>query len=73
MSTRAGASFGTNSPPIESTERSEPMGVTNIQGDKPKGVTDKDQRKDYLGGNAPEDLNPEATQTDTGSAQKTKL
>ncbi|EJF55752.1 hypothetical protein DICSQDRAFT_72998 [Dichomitus squalens LYAD-421 SS1] len=38
-------SFGTSSPPLEATKGGEePMGVSSISGDKPKGVPDKQQR-----------------------------
>lgn len=45
----AGKSFGTQSPPLEATAgQEEPMGVSNIRGDKPTGALDKEQRQGML-------------------------
>ncbi|KAH9941728.1 uncharacterized protein BXZ73DRAFT_98123 [Epithele typhae] len=42
-------SFGTQSPPLESTPGGEqPLGVSSIRGDKPQGVPDREQRKGYF-------------------------
>ncbi|KAI0342188.1 hypothetical protein BDW22DRAFT_1429666 [Trametopsis cervina] len=46
----AGKSFGTQSPPLDNSGQNEPMGVSNIEGDKPKAVPDSEQRKGYFPG-----------------------
>ncbi|KAI0792464.1 hypothetical protein C8Q75DRAFT_602412 [Abortiporus biennis] len=48
MSCSAGSSFGTNSPALEIVE--DPMGVCSIKGDRPRALSDAEQRKDYLHG-----------------------
>jgi len=50
MSTNAGKSFGTQSPPLEATGQQEPMGVSSISGDKPKAASDQHQREQYFQG-----------------------
>ncbi|PCH35375.1 hypothetical protein WOLCODRAFT_156067 [Wolfiporia cocos MD-104 SS10] len=50
MSTKAGQSFGTQSPPLEATGQEEPMGVSSISGDKPDAVPDIQQRQQYFQG-----------------------
>lgn len=45
MSTRAGASFGTNSPPLEATGEEQPMGLSSVEGGQPqKAKLDGEQR-----------------------------
>ncbi|KAI0760372.1 hypothetical protein C8Q74DRAFT_1295755 [Fomes fomentarius] len=44
----ANNTFGTASPPLEATGGQQPMGVSSIRGDKPQGVPDKQQRKEYF-------------------------
>ncbi|KAI0690891.1 hypothetical protein BC835DRAFT_1362542 [Cytidiella melzeri] len=39
---------GTQSPSLDSSGQNEPMGVSNIQGDKPKAVPDSKQREQYF-------------------------
>jgi len=72
-SSKAGASFGTNSPPVEATEHSDPMGVSNIEGERAKGLSDEEQRKAYLKKNKPEDLNPHVSADKTLAKEKTKI
>ncbi|RDX42434.1 hypothetical protein OH76DRAFT_1362764 [Lentinus brumalis] len=38
-------SFGTQSPPLGASSDDKPMGVSNIRGDKPAAVSDKQQRQ----------------------------
>ncbi|KZT03732.1 uncharacterized protein LAESUDRAFT_683256 [Laetiporus sulphureus 93-53] len=51
-STGAGASFGTQSPPLEATGQEKPMGVSSVSGEKPEAVPDAQQRQQYF----PEDV-----------------
>ena len=41
----AGKSFGTQSPPLEATGEEQPMGVSSVDGGKPKAVPDSQQRQ----------------------------
>lgn len=51
MSSHAGQSFGTNSPPLDATGQDKPMGVSSISGDKPASpVPDVEQRQGYFKG-----------------------
>ncbi|KAI0642768.1 hypothetical protein C8Q79DRAFT_984075 [Trametes meyenii] len=44
----AGKSFGTQSPPLEATGEEQPMGVSSVDGGKPKAVPDSQQRQGYF-------------------------
>ncbi|KAI0676369.1 hypothetical protein C8Q78DRAFT_996991 [Trametes maxima] len=44
----AGKSFGTQSPPLEATGQEQPMGVSSVDGGKPKAVPDSQQRQGYF-------------------------
>ncbi|KAI0747338.1 hypothetical protein BC629DRAFT_1599390 [Irpex lacteus] len=47
----AGNTLGTQSPPLDATAgQNAPMGVSNIQGDKPDAVPDSKQREQYFDG-----------------------
>ncbi|TFK92339.1 hypothetical protein K466DRAFT_659327 [Polyporus arcularius HHB13444] len=59
-------SFGTQSPPLGASSDDKPMGVSNIRGDKPAAVSDKQQRQGYfdnqkgsIGDNSPTEVHAE--------------
>ncbi|TCD65130.1 hypothetical protein EIP91_003061 [Steccherinum ochraceum] len=48
MSSNAGKSFGTNSPPLEATGSEKPMGVGSVGGGEPAFKSDGNQRDQYF-------------------------
>ncbi|OCH86461.1 hypothetical protein OBBRIDRAFT_797172 [Obba rivulosa] len=47
---KAGTTFGTQSPPLEATGEESPMGVSSINGGHPDAVPDSIQRQQYFEG-----------------------
>ncbi|CAL1699578.1 unnamed protein product [Somion occarium] len=69
-----GKSFGTQSPPLEATPgQEEPMGVSNIRGDKPAAVSDKEQRQEYFKDDQVNDRQPEEDVSEKSTAHPEKL